>query len=865
MTLESDQMKKLHHHILCLDHSSTKPINLFFDDPKLTTEQEASLNAILRKMTPDQQEVLQYMIGSQNLVTMVQGPPGTGKSTLMAYFMAMCHVMEYPTLFTASSNAAVNVLIDKLQDFDDECKEEQHLMVNGTRFYSQHLEIAMIMRNYQELHGTLKPPPTLAEDSNNPMVQHASSSLTVRNTLADDVAINRPKLESYGLWRKALQMAGVMDNDGKTLPSSLVIEDNPYQKFLDAFYSPHALDNVPNLESMPDEGAYNPMPGLDQATDGKSADGKDADDQTPEIRFPEEKPTENADDQTPEAKFTEEEPTENADDQTPEAKSTEEKPTEDAESLLTLMKNLCASAVRAYPYICASNSNTATPWLRSVGFRVGANDESAQSGELDGLLPKVHNVDTSELWIDIGDHKQLPPTVISSKAFYRGKLTDGPGTALDKRQFARQVLRFMHGEYGVTSTVPFLCLSVPDGVCVRSSTRSRSNPHNIAVILDLIDRTIARTNLKLEDIVIVTPYRDQVAELKRALRSVELPDIRVVTADSFQGGQARMIIFDSVVARLRGGGLGFITDPRRLNVSLSRALDFFVMVCDHRSFENVDQYEVGDEDADIETGNIVGASLSWRKSFQQSVEYYRDKGVLVALPDTSPGPFARYVNMSRADEYIKTLNPSTKPANADQAKASKEAKPNKSVMLAPTNPYEDPQQAENSGETWNVDHEQQSQTDNDQGEWGETGQGGSGETGQGGSGETGQGVWSGNALGGWSGSGSGKGRWDGKPLTGWNEEELGGNAQGGSGESGQGGWSGSRSGQGGWSGNALGGWNGDERIAWGGNVQQQSMDDHDSHGSGGGKGDGNIDDNNGGDDNQQQLNTGCRGGRGDHC
>ncbi len=78
---------------------------------------------------------------------------------------------------------------------------------------------------------------------------------------------------------------------------------------------------------------------------------------------------------------------------------------------------------------------------------------------------------------------------------------------------------------------------------------------------------------------IISPYKAQIKEMRRALDTSELPkamsrQIEVNTVDGFQGREKDVIIFSCV----RTHGIGFLQDERRLNVAITRAKHACVLV-----------------------------------------------------------------------------------------------------------------------------------------------------------------------------------------------------------------------------------------------------------------------------------------------
>ena len=92
-------------------------------------------------------------------------------------------------------------------------------------------------------------------------------------------------------------------------------------------------------------------------------------------------------------------------------------------------------------------------------------------------------------------------------------------------------------------------------------------------MVDLAKREPGRAR-KPTSVGVITPYREQRALLRRTFQAVvgkaAAAEVMIETVDSFQGKQLDVIIFSCVRAK-GGGGLGFITDVRRLNVAITRA------------------------------------------------------------------------------------------------------------------------------------------------------------------------------------------------------------------------------------------------------------------------------------------------------
>ncbi|KAL7273605.1 DEAD-box type RNA helicase [Rhizina undulata] len=255
--------------------------------------------------------------------------------------------------------------------------------------------------------------------------------------------------------------------------------------------------------------------------------------------------------------------------------------------------------------ICATLSGSGHEMLRNVNvdFETVIIDEAAQSVELSALIPLKFGC---EKCILVGDPKQLPPTVLSreaakfsyekslfvrmqenrpkdvhllsiqyrmhpaisifpSKEFYDSELKDGDGMAALRNQPWHSSTVF--GPYRFFN------------VLGRESTGGRTsliNTEEVNMAIALVERMRADfSEIDFDGkIGIITPYKQQLYELKRRFsgRFGEqiVTCIEFNTTDAFQGREREIIIFSCVRASPEGG-IGFLSDVRRMNVGLTRA------------------------------------------------------------------------------------------------------------------------------------------------------------------------------------------------------------------------------------------------------------------------------------------------------
>ncbi len=242
-------------------------------------------------------------------------------------------------------------------------------------------------------------------------------------------------------------------------------------------------------------------------------------------------------------------------------------------------------------------------------------DEATQATEPASLVPIVRG---SRQIVLIGDHKQLPPTVISKRAedgglsrslferlidmgiepkllttqyrmhpsisefpnthFYQGLLEDG--VSPDQRPAPMGML-------WPDWESPMAFVPVDGDELLSPDGASKENPAEASWAVKILIGLVEGGEVDLSDIGIVTPYAGQV----RAIRDMvpeSLQSVEVRTVDGYQGREKDVIIF-SCVRSNKDGNVGFLSDPRRLNVALTRSRRGLVVVGDPetlRSDEN---------------------------------------------------------------------------------------------------------------------------------------------------------------------------------------------------------------------------------------------------------------------------------------
>ena len=248
--------------------------------------------------------------------------------------------------------------------------------------------------------------------------------------------------------------------------------------------------------------------------------------------------------------------------------------------------------------IVSTNSSAALDVIAKYNFDVAVIDEASQTTIPSVLIPiaKAHR------FILAGDHKQLPPTVISTDAYeleetlFESLIEKYPhkGQLLNVQyRMNDELMRFSNSQFydnllETDSSVFDITLNdfdINDEKTMEFIDTSNMNDNREAHLNDsksFVNRTEARICLKLandyldkgvkkEDIGIISPYADQVKLISEHI------DVEVKSVDGFQGREKEIIIISTVRSN-DNGELGFLNDLRRLNVAITRAKRKLIIV-----------------------------------------------------------------------------------------------------------------------------------------------------------------------------------------------------------------------------------------------------------------------------------------------
>lgn len=265
-------------------------------------------------------------------------------------------------------------------------------------------------------------------------------------------------------------------------------------------------------------------------------------------------------------------------------------------------------------------------------FRTVLVDELTQASEPETMIPITKG---AKQVILIGDHKQLGPVVTNRAALKAGllQLLFERLVALGHVPVRLEVQYRMHPALAEFSNIAFYEGSLQNGVSAAQRNGKTSIPwpaRNVptmfwdtqgreeigdygvstlnqteAVNVGQIVERLRADGVAADEIGVVTPYRAQSMYIERFLEMRNL-SVEVASVDGFQGREKEYIVFSCV--RLNPDrSLGFLWDPRRLNVAITRAKLGLVIIGNART---------------------VSSNQLWRRL----LVHYRERGCLVTGP-----------------------------------------------------------------------------------------------------------------------------------------------------------------------------------------------------------------------------------------
>ena len=299
-----------------------------------------------------------------------------------------------------------------------------------------------------------------------------------------------------------------------------------------------------------------------------------------------------------------------------------------------LEKEAIDEVLNAADVVCSTNSTAGSDMLAGHTFDTLVIDEATQATAPSCWIPLVH----ARRAILVGDHKQLPPTILNQEAARNGlqytlfeRLAKHHETDPDAHGSIRSLLRTqyrMHetimgfssrsfyddrleadetvrhytlSDLGVTAdALPAQRREVLDSDAPlvfantavvdapeqqRSGSHSRENPGEAELVSNLV-MDLIEAGVAPEQIAVISPYIDQVNRLER---QIDTEGVEVDTVDGFQGREIEVVLVSLVRSNPRGR-VGFLNEPRRFNVAVTRAKRKAIVVGDISTVANADVF-----------------------------------------------------------------------------------------------------------------------------------------------------------------------------------------------------------------------------------------------------------------------------------
>ncbi|WP_281950531.1 IGHMBP2 family helicase [Nitrosophilus kaiyonis] len=280
--------------------------------------------------------------------------------------------------------------------------------------------------------------------------------------------------------------------------------------------------------------------------------------------------------------------------------------------------------IKTSDVVLSTNSMIMSEILKDFDFDVAIIDEGSQQIVPSTFIPIMH----AKRFIIAGDHKQLPPTVVSDeaqklkKSLFEELIENFPkNSKMLKVQYRmnEKIMNFSNqmfydGELIADESVKEHTLNDFDlkkpknyedildntpivfvntkGIEARESLPDRStsyeNVKEAEIAINLV-KELLNMGMKEDDIGVISPYLSQVKRIKSSLHNEEIL-VEVKSVDGFQGREKEVIII-SFVRSNEEGNIGFLKDLRRLNVAITRAKRKLICIGDENTLNKDETYK----------------------------------------------------------------------------------------------------------------------------------------------------------------------------------------------------------------------------------------------------------------------------------
>jgi len=296
-----------------------------------------------------------------------------------------------------------------------------------------------------------------------------------------------------------------------------------------------------------------------------------------------------------------------------------------------IIEEIIEDVLNSADIVFATNSGCGGEFLENKEFDVVFLDEAAQAMEPSSLIPFIKGSQV----IFAGDHKQLPPTILSNddrlkismferfsylypsamhtlEIQYRmnEKINHFPSCEFYdcKVKTFEKIKNITIKDLGIESKDSFggyepLVFFDTKGKFLEATKKdspSKYNPLEAEFVVGLIKELI-EAGAKEEFIGVITPYKDHEEYIKKLMENGKWKmenenenenegNVEVKSVDGFQGREKEIIILSLVRANEKEE-IGFLKDLRRLNVAITRPKRKLIIVGDAKTLSSNETYK----------------------------------------------------------------------------------------------------------------------------------------------------------------------------------------------------------------------------------------------------------------------------------
>ena len=302
-----------------------------------------------------------------------------------------------------------------------------------------------------------------------------------------------------------------------------------------------------------------------------------------------------------------------------------------------IIQEIMEDILNSSDIIFSTNSTAGGEFLEEKNFDVVFIDEAAQAMEPSSLIPYIKAPQV----IFAGDHKQLPPTILSNDKRLSFSMFERFTDIFKNSYYTLEIQYRMNEKINHFPSCEFYeCkvktfekiknITIKDlGIkedeffggfnpliffdtkgkfleAVKKGSPSKYNPLEAKFVLKII-KSLINAGSKEEYIGVITPYKDHEEYIKRLLEEKEIK-LEVKSVDGFQGREKEIIILSLVRANEKEE-IGFLSDLRRLNVAITRPKRKLIIVGDAKT-------------------------LSSNKTYKRLIEYINQVGILKEVDES---------------------------------------------------------------------------------------------------------------------------------------------------------------------------------------------------------------------------------------